>query len=142
MGKYRQLFIIGNTKMSDEEKYVDVKIPAIGLEKNWDDPEYKIAHLLIENVLFTNNGWWIDGWPKDAISFHVGCNDVFAWACADGEDIRASEIDDLYEMWRKDPDWGAAAWCIKKRKQMPQEPVIKIFKDAGNWDLDELIKGE
>jgi hypothetical protein len=39
----------------------------------------------------------------------------------------------------KDPMWGIAAWCISKRKQMPQPPVAKAMIEAG-YDLEELVK--
>lgn len=108
--------------------------------------EYQLAHLILEDVIFCNNGWWKkeDGvsWPEDHTTLHVNCNDIFAWGCADAEDIKYGEIKELYEMWKKDPDWGAAAWCIQKRKQMPQFPVEKKIKEAGIWNLEELIRGE
>ncbi len=102
--------------------------------------EEQIATLLTANVLFVNDGHWRKDWPKDHISMHVLCNDVFAWGCADAEDILYSEIEDLYFMHLKDPKGGADAWCIKKRKQMPQEPVAKQIRQAGIWNLDELVK--
>lgn len=63
--------------------------------------------LLCEDVLFINNGWWKTEkgeWPADHITIHVNCNDVFAWGCAEGEDILYGELEELYEMWKKDPD--------------------------------------
>jgi len=103
------------------------------------EPEWKLAHLLIENVIFINNGWWIDHWPKDSVTLHVNCNDIFSWASADGEDITHSEINELYKMWKKDPGWGPAVWCIKKRKLMPQKPVEDMIRKAGIWNLDEIL---
>lgn len=105
--------------------------------------EYKLAHLLIEGEIFCNNGWWYKeegiNWPEDHVSLHVNCNDVFYWACADAERITNKEIHELYEMWSKDNRWGTAAWCIKKRKQMPQPPVAKRMIEAG-YNLEDLIK--
>lgn len=98
--------------------------------------------LLCEDVLFINNGWWKtekNEWPKDYITVHVNCNDVFAWGAADSEDITYSELKDLYEMWKKDENWGPAVWCIKKRQIKPQPPVEKIIKEAGIWNLDEIL---
>jgi len=112
------------------------------LEKDCNEIEMKLAHLLCEGVIFCNNGWFKDKWPKDYITLHVNCNDVFAWACADAEDVTYHEVSELYEMYKKDPCWGPAAWCIKKRKQMPQSPVEKRIKEQGIWNLEELIKNE
>lgn len=105
-----------------------------------DEIELKLAHLIINNVIFCNNGWFYGEqsipWKTDAISLHVNCNDLFAWGCADSEDITFSELSELYDMWRKDPDYGTDIWCIKKRKKMPQAPVEKMIREAGVWDLD------
>lgn len=132
-------------KYGDEDSKLIVEIPLITLDKEWDDDiETKLAHLLIKGVIFCNNGWWYEKegipWKEDAISLHVNCNDVFAWGCADAEDITHDEIHDLYEMWKKDPNYGSAAWCIKKRKQMPQGPLEDIINEEGIWNLKELIK--
>ena len=102
--------------------------------------EYRLAILLLEDVIFCNNGHWNEKWPKDHVTLHVNCNDIFYWGCADSEDVTHDEIKELYDMHKKDPSLGSAAWCIKKRKQMPQGPVIELFKKSGLWDLDELIK--
>lgn len=107
-----------------------------------DEIEYKLSHLLMNHVIFCNNGWWWEekgiSWPKDYITHHVNCNDVFAWGCADAEDITHEEIHGLYTMWLKDPSWGPAIWCIKKRKCKPQEPVEKEIRRLGVWNLDEI----
>lgn len=99
-----------------------------------------LAHLLINGVVFINNGWWLkENWPKDAITIHVNCNDIFAWGCADSEDLLHDEIKDLYEHWRKDDCWGPAIWCIKKRQMRPQKPVEKAIREHGVWDLDTIL---
>ena len=98
--------------------------------------------LLTEEIVFINNGWWRKDWPEDSITVHVNCNDIFAWGCADAEDITYGELKDLYEMYKKDPSWGAAAWCIKKRKQMPQKPVQDLIDKAGIWNLKDLINAK
>lgn len=104
--------------------------------------EIMLAHLLINQVIFCNNGWWFakenKSWPKDYITLHVNCNDVFAWGCADAEDITYSEVPALYKMWRKDPVYGAAIWCIQKRKLMPQFPLEKIIREKTEWNLDSM----
>jgi hypothetical protein len=102
------------------------------------EPEEQLAFLINECVIFCNNGWWDEKWPKDAISLHVNCNDIFAWGCADSEDIRCGELKDLTDLYLKDEAWGAAVWCIKKRRQMPQAPVAKDMREAG-YNLEELI---
>lgn len=129
--------------MSDEK--IKITVYKKWLDEDKDEIEHKLAYLILENVIFCNNGWWYEKegktWPQDAITMHVNCNDIFAWGCADAEDITYKEIHELCKMYRKDPNMGAAAWCIKKRKQMPQAPVEKMFRNAGIWDLEELLKG-
>lgn len=124
---------------------------------NFND-ELALALLLINDEVFTNSYWWkfkdLGPWnpetrrcesipKKDAtwteeesklISVHVNCNDIFAWGCADSEDLPHDEIENLYRMWRADPTWGSAKWCAIRRKQKPQGPVIKAMQEAGAWD--------
>lgn len=105
-----------------------------------------LTFFLIKGIVFINNGWWNEEegnpWPKDAITVHVGCNDTFGYACADSEDISYSELLELYSMYKKDPNDGVTAWCIKKRKQLPIKPVEEWMRKAGIWDLDLLSKEE
>lgn len=96
--------------------------------------------LLTEEIVFINNGWWDKTWPTDKISVHVNCSDVFSWGAADTEDINHGELKELYDTYVKDPVWGAAIFCIKRRKQRPQTPVYDHIKNGGIWDIDEITK--
>ncbi len=96
-----------------------------------------LARLLAEEVIFLNSHWWEKDWPERArkiTSLNVNCNDIFAWACADAEEVEHGEIQALYDLWLKDRTWGAAKWCAIKRNQKPQPPVIASMKKAGAWD--------
>lgn len=133
--------------LDDSEGKVELGSWKAVLARDWEDIEHKLAHLLLEDVIFCNNGWWFEKegkpWQKDYISHHVNCNDVFGWGCADSEDVTYSEINELYhDFWQKDPVWGPAAWCIKKRRRLPQPPVAKRMREAGIWNLEELVKGK
>lgn len=112
-------------------------------EKVSDNMEYEdyLKYLLCEDIIFINNGWWDENWPKDKVTLHVGCNDVFAWGCADAEDIDYSDLETLYNSVRRDPVWGAAIWCIVKRKQWPQKPVEEQIRKTRLHDLDKLLEG-
>lgn len=108
------------------------------------EEEKALALLLIDEIVFLNSYWWEDKWPEEArkvTSINVNCNDVFAWGCADAESLPHDQIEPLYRMWRKDPAWGAAIWCMIQRKQMPQKPVEDLIRKAGIWDLDTLGLG-
>lgn len=130
-------------------------------EKNFKE-ELALSILLMNEVVFLNSFWWkyhlisdkrdadnkftFDVDPKarwtesesKAISVSVNCNDVFAWGCADAERLNYEDIQDLYDHWIKDQYWGAAIWCIKRRKLMPQKPVADSIKRGGIWDLDSM----
>lgn len=69
----------------------------------------------------------------------VGCNDIFAWGCADAEGLPYDQIESLYREWSRHPIWGATRWCIKQRGCQPQPPVKRDMIRDGAWD-DELEK--
>jgi hypothetical protein len=101
-----------------------------------------LARLLGEDVIFLNSHWWEDDWPERArkvTSLNVNCNDIFAWGCADGEEIEHAEIQALYDLWLADRNWGPVKWCAIKRNQKPQPPIIASMKKAGVWD--EVMEG-
>ena len=96
-----------------------------------------LARLLAAEVVFLNSHWWEKDWPERAqkiTSLNVNCNDIFAWGCADAEEIAHDEIQGLYDLWFADRTWGPAKWCAIKRRQQPQPPVIAAMKKAGTWD--------
>jgi len=103
--------------------------------------ELALASLLMNDAVSLNQHWWEENWPEEArmtFAISVNCNDIFAWGCADGEDIKYQDLRSVYEYWSKDPDWGIAVWCIVKRREMPQRPVEQRIRDAGLWDMDAL----
>jgi hypothetical protein len=97
-----------------------------------------LAVLLAEDVIFLNTNWWEKTWPEDAkktFAVCVNCNDIFAWACADAEQVLYDDVESIYKYYKKDPVWGTAIWCILKRNMMPQHPVYRDMVKAG-WQLD------
>lgn len=147
-------------KRTIEDKHVYWEMDWHRAKENWkDDPdnavhkkpdvemmfeeEPALALLLINHQVFMNTHWWMkdEGWPKDAtetFSFNVNCNDVFAWGCADAEEMFDDDLRDVYDHFIKDPMWGTAVWCMKKRNQLPQKPVYDKIMAAGIWDLDNM----
>lgn len=93
--------------------------------------EEAIAYLLLKEDIGYNPNY------EKKYCFYVNCNDIFAWGCADAEPIQDEEIYDLAKMVVEDPKWGSAKWCILKRKEMPQWPVLKAMKEDGSWNFDE-----
>lgn len=142
-----------------------LEVPTIMVEFQVDDFEEEfdgekaLAVLLLEDVVFLNNHWWLSAsrstkfykeppenpWPEDAcntFSISVNCNDIFAWACADAEECYFDELQDLFNHWKKDKTWGSAVWCIKKRNQLPQKPVYDSIMKTGIWDLDNIVTNQ
>lgn len=112
-----------------------------GKEKIVFEDSMALAVLLAKEIVLINSYWWRKDLPESDrknVGVFVICNDIFAWGCADAEDLPHEEIETLYKMWRKDPCWGPAIWCIKQRKQMPQKPVEEDIRKAGIWNLDEM----
>ena len=107
-----------------------------------------LAMLLAEEVVFLNNHWWKSDskyteelWPDEAaktFSISVNCSDIFYWASADAEEMMYEDLESVYDHWDKDPHWGPAVWCIKKRNLMPQAAVYLMIKEQGIWDLDSM----
>ena len=103
--------------------------------------EAALASLLIEKKIHLNNFWWVDNLEqeqKERFSLNVNCNDVFAWACSDGENLDFKELKDLFNHYEKDNYWGTQIWCIKKRNMLPQKPVFDDIQKKGVWDLTTM----
>jgi len=71
------------------------------------------------------------------IVISVNCNDLFCWGCSDAEEVPYNQIDKLYRAWKKEGWRGASKWACKRRRERPQGPIEKRWRDAGDWD-DEL----
>ena len=106
------------------------------------DEDEALAEMLKAGVLFSNTREYLWKGEKsgETVILIVNCNDIFAWACADAEDLKESEVQDLYQMWKKDPGWGPAKWVCKKRNLQPQKAAIKFMKQEGSWEewMDKL----
>jgi hypothetical protein len=96
--------------------------------------EQILAQLLLDDVCHLNTGEF-DG--EKTVCCFVICNDIFAWGCADSECVTRAELPELYKMHAADPRWGATKWCIARRGEYPQRPVLAAMKEEGAWDLDE-----
>lgn len=102
------------------------------------DEAHALAYLLATGVLFGNERRYLDGQDRTVHGpttvLFVRCNDLFAWACADAEDLPMRDIGTLYRMVRADPTWGAAKWCCLRRHEQPQAPVVTQMQHDGCWD--------
>lgn len=100
-----------------------------------NDPDFceglAIAELLQEDVVFVQG---TPSWCKGLCTIFVNCNDLFAWACADCEELPVEEIANLYRMVKADPAWGDSKWCCIRRNMQPQAPIVQDMKRDGAWD--------
>jgi hypothetical protein len=78
----------------------------------------------------TDDLWWKVA--KDGeIQMYVNCNDVFAWACADCEEIFEEDLEELQKA--KDDLPGSVYWSLlwvsRKRGMRPQGAFIKGMEE-------------
>jgi hypothetical protein len=105
--------------------------------KQYFDDEVALSILLKDEILFCNERKYVDCRDGGStIVLFVICNDIFAWGFADGEDLPLGEVEKLYNMHKKDSQWGSTKWCCFRRKEKPQTPVEKMMKKDGSWDED------
>ena len=111
-----------------------------GEEHEYFDHNLALAQLLIDEKAFVNEREISDGGDnqgRNVVVFLI-CNDLFAWACADGENITRKELQDIYEHHMKDKIYGTDIWVMKKRNEKPQKPMEKAMKESGTWDLFDV----
>jgi len=102
-----------------------------------------VAALLAAGVVFVNAPWYRSDLPESdrgVARLLVNSSDVFAWACAEAEDLPMAEIPRLYAAWRADRTWGTTAWCIALRRAPAQPPVAARMHAAGTWDPERLAR--
>lgn len=76
---------------------------------------------------------------KDGIpTFYLNCNDLFAWACADAEEIT---LEDIPALKKAEKDCHAidfydsiSLFCCRKRKMRPQKAWFRYFVREKNKD--------
>ncbi len=110
----------------------------VTLEKGNLEPlqEEMVAKLLIDDVVFVNSRDYYYKGQKEGhtIVLFVNCNDVFAWGCADSEDVSSGDIPSLFEAHMQDKRYGSDKWCCQQRQQKPQAPLEKMMREYGSWD--------
>jgi len=105
--------------------------------------EEALAILLLAEVVV-----WLPGMDQPFLA--VGCNDTFAWACADAEPLpwtegcphhaNHDELWKLYDAVRASGPLGGVVWCVDRRKQRPIVQVVDELKRVGLWtdEMDRL----
>jgi hypothetical protein len=110
---------------------------AKGVTHETFDENEALAHLLLANVVFCNQREYveIDGTIAGSTTvIFMCCNDVFMWACADGEALLNDDIKPLFLAWHADKHFGPTRWVCIKRQEKPQGPIVTGMKNAGVWD--------
>lgn len=97
-------------------------------------PEFALAALLADEAVIICS----KKDDKSSFTIYAPCNDIFMWGSADAEIVEYNEINDLFDHWVRDRNWGVAVWCIKKCKMMPQPPVERSIRRMRIWNLDEM----
>lgn len=64
---------------------------------------------------------------KFSFVFWVNCNDLFWWACSDGEAITPADYPGLLQALKESPEYGGQLWCARQRGWRPQGPYYKYF---------------
>lgn len=92
--------------------------------------------------------WWADYTAEDEVKCTIDCSDVFAWGCADSEELEPEDIPLLKqahaELEALPPEEGQThhgysaysemLYCAKKRKMRPQGAVYKNLPQP-TWPL-------
>ena len=129
--------------MSDIESTISPECISTALEIH--EPEWLLAHLLLNNVVFLNTHWSEKEWPeeaRDGVVIAVICNDCFG-PYADCERIKLEEIEVLYRLWQCDPIYGPLAWVIAKRKERTwAHKKIDERMAARGWNVEDLVSGQ
>lgn len=68
----------------------------------------------------------------------VNCSDTFMYASSDAEEVFYDELEDLFNHWKQDKQYGSIVWCIKKRNEMPLNPIVNIIEKMDIWDLQSM----
>jgi len=66
---------------------------------------------------------------EDTPSMWVNCNDLFHWACADGEGFELKDLPELNQAYQDSPEFGDMLWVCRRRKMRPQQPCYKYLKE-------------
>ena len=129
--------------MSEVDSTITAECIATALEIH--EPEWLLAHLLFNDVVFLNTNWSEQEWSaeaRDGVILLVNCNDCFG-PYADCARIKLAEIEVLYRLWQHDPIYGSLAWVIAKRKERTwARKKIDARMAARGWDVEALVRGQ
>ena len=127
--------------MSDDKEYSDINGVGFYTYEGEEciDEEAAVAWLLKVGYCFLNcrqycHFEWKDKPDGRTLVVYVNTSDIFAWGCADGEDLETEDILPLYKLCRDNGFWGVVKWACRLHNEKPQLAVAKDMKKAGYWD--------
>lgn len=107
--------------------------------------ERVIGKLLEEDILFSNSFRTLghssgpfksDDVSPETICLFVNCNDTFAWATGDAENITEKDLPLLLKLYLHSPKWGVTKWVCLHRNLQPMSMIIRDMKADGYWDTE------
>lgn len=78
--------------------------------------------------------WWRTDGAYAPITFFVNCNDVFAWGCADCEQLTEETLPALAQAYQDSDKVGAELFCSRVRKERPQGAFYAYIPEE-EWPL-------
>lgn len=82
----------------------------------------------------------------DSVTVAVNCNDYFYWGCADCEVITVSDLEDIEKFCllcnstSHSAFYGLQLWSSWKRRQLPQEAILKKWPEERKELFKSVIK--
>jgi hypothetical protein len=64
--------------------------------------------------------WWRTDGEWAPVTFFVNCNDVFAWGCADAEDLTPENCDEFVKACNQALEYGPELFVARVRGMRPQ----------------------
>lgn len=95
-----------------------------------------IVYLLCNDVIlsFEGDSFYGVGEPFEGLIVAINCNDTFAYASADAEDIPIGREHEVRSIYDKYGHAGVIAWCSKERGIEPLPAFLKLLS-AGKYKL-------
>lgn len=105
-----------------------------------EDHDLMLSILLARGIVFSREGYTtINRGSKyeasgEGTALFVNTNDVFAWGCADAQDLPHEEIPKLFMHYHQSGADGVIAWACYKNNMQPQKAVKIDMVKAGTWN--------
>lgn len=103
------------------------------------------SYLLNNDLVWIRNGDYSPKNQPNIFVCHFRCDDCFQWASGETFEVTPSNIREVFEYVKKDPDHGGDMYWIRQNKLMPQKPLYDIMINSGIWipeDFDGLAPNE